>query len=429
MRIYNDDKNVLDAALERLEWAFDTFDNLYFSFSGGKDSSVMIQLADIVAREKGKQFDILYIDLEAQFEGTIDHVYEMKKLPTIRNFYHVALPMALRNAVTQLQPKWICWDEKDEEKWVRPLPEDAITIDNHPFDFFHKGMEFEEFIVDFARWYADKHGFVGAGIGIRTQESLNRWRTLASDKKKVVGGHQWTTIIKDGSEFLDAVNFYPIYDFMTEDVWAAVSQLDLEYNEVYEQMYKNGVGINQQRLCQPFGDDQRNSLDQYRALEYETWEKLLERVSGVNFGNIYARTSALGNINTSKPDHLNWEEYAIFLLESLGIYNKDLMLHYVEKIEKFMKWHDEKEGVPLEDIPQEADKKAESQKKAISWRRIARAVERNDFYMKRLSFSQNKSDEEKLKKMIKKYDNMLSIENTTDKHLKQFHEREMVDNE
>jgi len=423
------EKNVLEAAFDRIEWAFDTFDSVYFSVSGGKDSSVMVQLADIVAKRTGKTFDVLYIDFEAQFQGTIDHIYELKKLEMIDTFYHIALPMALRNAVTQLQPKWICWDEKDKKKWVRPLPKDAITIDNHPFDFFYKGMEFEEFIVHFARWYSDQKGFTGAGIGIRSQESLNRWRTIASDKKVKIEDKQWTTVIKDGGKELNSANFYPIYDWITEDIWGAVSHLDLMYNEVYEMMYKNGLALNEQRLCQPFGDDQRNGLDQYRALEYETWEKLLERVSGVNFGNIYARTSALGNIKTNKPAHLNWEEYSVFLLESLGMYNKELMLHYVEKIDKFLKWYEEKEGVSLADIPDEADKKMESQKKVISWRRIARAIERNDFYMKRLSFSQNKSDEEKLKRMIDKYDNLLSIDNTNDKHLKEFYEREVVNND
>ena len=63
-------------------------------------------------------------------------------------------------------------------------------------------------------------------------------------------------------------------------------------------------------------------------------------------------------------------------------------------------------------------------KYAPSWKRIARALERNDFYMKRLSFSQTKSDNEKLKKMMKKYDNMLAVENTNDKHLKEMYNNE-----
>ena len=47
------EKNVLDATFERLEFIFDHFDNIYFSVSGGKDSSVMVQLANIV-KQYGK---------------------------------------------------------------------------------------------------------------------------------------------------------------------------------------------------------------------------------------------------------------------------------------------------------------------------------------------------------------------------------------
>ena len=95
-------------------------------------------------------------------------------------------------------------------------------------------------------------------------------------------------------------------------------------NNIYELMYKNGLSIHEQRLCQPYGDDQRNGLDQFKALESETWEKVLNRVNGVNFGNIYCKTSALGNITSMKPKNMIWQQYSIYLLESLGMYNKDL---------------------------------------------------------------------------------------------------------
>ena len=121
---------------------------------------------------------------------------------------------------------------------------------------------------------------------------------------------------------------------------------------------------------------------------------------------------------------MSWQQYAIYLLESLGLYNKDLELHYYGKIKKFIKWYKDKEGIDLKDIPDEADKKEESMKKVISWRRIARAIERNDFYMKRLSFSENKSDFEKLKKMISKWDNLLNeTTETTDKNLRKAKEK------
>ena len=111
---------------------------------------------------------------------------------------------------------------------------------------------------------------------------------------------------------------------------------------------------------------------------------------------------------------MTWQEYTVFLLESIGIYNKDLMFHYYRKIKKFMLWHEVKLGIKLEDIPDTADKKLESQKKVISWRRIARAVEKNDFQLRRLSFTQTKNDDKELERLIHKWDNLLNYSTKTD---------------
>lgn len=413
------DKDVLSAAFERLEYIFDVADNVLFSVSGGKDSSVMMQLANMVAKKK--KYDVLYIDFETQYKATIDHIYELKKLSNLRTFYHICLPMYLRNAVSVLQPKWICWNEDDMDIWVRKMPKDAINEHNHPFDFWNKPMEFEEFVPLFQDWYIRTHGgLCFVGVGIRSDESLNRFRTVSGMlDKETYKDKNWTTKQQES-----LYSFFPLYDWRTEDIWGAVSKFNLKFNKIYELMYKNGVSIHEQRLCQPYGDDQRNGLDQFKALEYETWEKVLNRVNGVNFGNIYCKTSALGNLKTSKPDFMTWEEYSIYLLESIGLYNKELELHYYEKIKKFMKWYKEKENIDITDIPEEADRKLESMKKVISWRRIARSIEKNDFYMSRLSFGQTKSDAEKLEKMISKWDNILNeTTETTSKDLRRMRDK------
>ncbi len=424
-KIYKD-QNVLDAAMERLTWAFSVFDHVYFSISGGKDSSVMVQLAECVASQQGRTYDVLYVDFEAQYAHTIRHIEELKGLAHIGTFYHVALPMALRNAVSMLQPKWICWDEKERDNWVRPMPEDAINEANCPWPWFRHGEEFEEFVAQFAQWYAQEHpGLTACGIGIRADESLNRFQTIAfPERKREFDGRHYTTLTPSG-----VCNFYPIYDWRVEDIWGAVSQLHLMSNEIYELMYKNGLKLHEQRLCQPYGDDQRNGLDQFRALEPETWERVLNRVNGVNFGNIYCRTTALGNIRSFKPEDMSWEQYTVFLMESIGLYNRDLMLHYYGKIRKFIRWYERHEELrSISDIPGEADARLERQRKAISWRRIARALERNDFYMKRLSFSQTKSDERKLEQFVRTWRNFLNSDTLTDdKDLQRMIERSELD--
>lgn len=429
MKVYTD-KNVFDASLERIEFAFDNFDNLCVSYSGGKDSTVMIQLVNMIAKKRNRKFDVLFIDMEAQYLMTIEHIKTLKnKLECIRDFYWVCLPLSLRNAVSVFEPRWICWEKAKKDKWVREMPEFAINEDNNIFPFFKYAMEFEEFVPEFEKWYqAKKGGMCGSFVGIRCDESLNRFRTIVSQKKDRLKDKPWTTRNKP---LENSYSIYPIYDYRTEDVWIATFNNNFEYNYVYELMYKNGLGIHQQRLCQPFGDDQKNGLDQYRAIEAENWDKLLKRVAGVNFGNIYCRTSALGNIKSEKPEHLTWQEWALYLLESIGIYNKKLEKHYAIKIKKFFTYWEVKCGCTLDMIEDEADKKMESLKIVPSWRRVARALERNDFFLTRLSFGETKSDLKYLKDMIYGCNNLYDENSTDSKPLKRLYNKvkEEMENE
>jgi predicted phosphoadenosine phosphosulfate sulfurtransferase len=282
----------------------------------------------------------------------------------------------------------------------------------------------------YEKWYSEKYNssMCGHFVGIRCDESLNRFRTIVSMKKDRFKDKPWTTRDKPLEH---TYSIYPIYDWRTEDDWIATFKYNLEYNYVYELMYKNGLGIHQQRLCQPFGDDQKNGLDQYKAIEAENWEKLLKRVAGVNFGNIYCRTSALGNIKSEKPAHLTWQEWALYLLESIGIYNKKLEKHYATKIRKFFKYWEEKCGCTLDMVEDEADKKMESLKIVPSWRRVARALERNDFFLTRLSFGETKSDLQYLKDMIYGCNNLYDENSTDSKPLKRLYKKakEEMENE
>lgn len=430
-KIYKD-INVYDAAINRYDIVLNDFDNYYVSVSGGKDSSIMLQLMTQEARKYRKKFSVLYIDLEAQYQATIGHINALidATKDVVENWYWCALPLSLRNAVSAIQPKWICWDKKDKEKWVREYPTKRkdivlVTEDYLPdgWDWFFRGMEFEEFILWFAKWFNETHGGkTAAGIGIRSDESLNRFRTIVSDKKERYKNYPWTTRAHCKSEVLNCWNFFPLYDWRTEDDWTAVAKLNLLFNPIYELMYKNGLSIYEQRLCQPYGDDQRKGLDQYRTLEPETWEKVLNRVEGVNFGNIYCRTSLLGNIKSEKPDNLTWEQYAVFLLESIGMYAPEVRDHYHTKIKTFLQWY-EKDGISLDQIPDEADKKLESSKKTASWRRIARAIEKNDFWMSRLSFGETKKDVQRLFELKKKYHNIIRPQDTDSKKLKRVAEQ------
>lgn len=130
------DKDVFTSAIDRIDYVFNNFDNYYFSISGGKDSSVMLQLAAREVRKLNTKFNVLYIDFEAQYKATINHVYELieEVSDVLENFYWIALPISLRNAVSVIQPKWICWNKDEKKKWVRDMPDNEYVINekNYP---------------------------------------------------------------------------------------------------------------------------------------------------------------------------------------------------------------------------------------------------------------------------------------------------------
>lgn len=403
MKKYNPDLNVYEAAKERFRIIFSEFERVCISFSNGKDSGVLLNLAIEVATEMDKlPVHVLYIDFEAQYQHAIDYTYRMFNRPEVQGYW-VCLPIHLRNAVSQFQPHWLCWDESKKDAWVRDLPtHPSVISDVNYFPFFRVGMEFEEFVPEFAKWFSQGKKTAQV-VGIRSDESLNRWRTIASQTKMTYNGHAWTTKLFRDDPSLDIFNAYPIYDWSVEDIWTANGRFRWDYNRIYDIMNLAGVSIHKQRLCQPYGDDQRQGLYLFKALEPDTWAKVVNRVEGANFGNRYTETdrTTLGNYKVNLPPGHTYESYAKFLLDTMPPY---LAEHYREKIDKFIKWW-ENEGVKV--MPDYDDPKKEAARKAPSWRRICKVLLKNDYWCKGLSFTQTKRDMEKQMEIITKYNDIL----------------------
>jgi predicted phosphoadenosine phosphosulfate sulfurtransferase len=376
---------VLAASEQRIAWMFDTFPRVYVSFSGGKDSTVMLHLVMAEAIKRQRTVGVLFVDLEGQYKLTIDHIQRCYDLYAahIEPFW-VCLPIHLRNAVSTYQHHWISWQPEAEASWIRRPPEMAITDHAH-FPFYRYAMEFEDFVPAFGQWYA-RGQLCACCVGIRTGESLNRWRTIAGHGRKWDFDGQrlnWTNYVGQ-----TLWNIYPIYDWIEKDLWAYQGKTGLPYNGLYDLMHKAGLSLHSMRICQPYGDDQRKGLWLFHIIEPETWGRVVARVNGANSGALYAQESGniLGNRVISKPDGHTWQSYSMLLMESLPPKLKE---HFTNKVATFLHWWALK-GYP-DGIPDEVDAKDEAAHKAPSWRRIAKALLRNDYWCKGLSFTMHKT--------------------------------------
>lgn len=375
--------NVFEAAKQRIAFTFDHFEKIIVSFSAGKDSTCMLHMVCDEARRRNRKIAVMLIDLEGMYEKTIRHAEKCREMyADCTEWYWICLPLHLRNAVSVYEPFWKCWDDSVKDMWIRDLPKDCIHNPNY-FPFFKEGMEFEEFDVLFAQWYAQGKS-CAVHIGIRADESLNRYRTIANRYKETFNGLMWTTHIID-----KVYNCYPIYDWRTQDDWIYQGKNpDKPYNELYDYMHLAGLTISQMRICQPYGDDQRRGLWLFHLIEPQTWAKVVARVNGANSGAMYINET--GNINgynkIKKPNGHTWRSFAILLINSMPPKTQE---HYKNKIYKFVKWWKER-GYP-DGIPDEADYQMEQKKDVPSWRRICKSLLRNDYWCKGLSFTQQKS--------------------------------------
>jgi len=371
--------DVLTAARERIAWTFDTFERVYVSFSGGKDSTVMLHLAMDEAKKRTRKVGLLFVDLEAQYRLTIEHVAECYDLYRDMVEPHwIALPLILRNAVSQYTPRWTCWDPAARDLWVRePHPNSINSAAAYPW--FRHEMEFEELVPAFGQYFAGGKS-TACLVGIRSDESLNRFRTLIADKTRFEG-LSWTTFC--GGPLW---NVYPIYDWRTEDLWTYHARTALPYNKLYDRMHLAGLTPHQMRICQPYGDDQRKGLWLYQIIEPETWGKVVARVNGANGGALYAqeRGNITGVSKIKKPPGHTWQSFAELLLASMPAHTAE---HYRNKIAVFIRWYEDR-GYPS-GIPDDGQM---NDRNAPSWTRICKALLRNDYWCKGLSFTQTKSE-------------------------------------
>jgi predicted phosphoadenosine phosphosulfate sulfurtransferase len=378
-------QNVLEAAASRVAYVFDNFERIYVSFSGGKDSTVMLHLVMEEAIRRKRTVGILIIDLEAQYQLTMEHVADMLELyKSNSEVFWVCLPMLLRNAVTQFEPRWCCWDHEARPAWVRELPlHVGVKSDPADFPFFSSRMEFEEFMVLFGVWYGGGND-TAAFVGIRCDESLNRFRTIASRTKETFKGQRYTTKVEEG-----LYNIYPIYDWKTQDIWVYhAKHRDKPHNRLYDMMHLAGLTPHQMRICQPYGDDQRRGLWLYHIVEPESWARVVARVNGANSGALYIEET--GNVTgyhrISKPEGHTWQSFCNLLLSSLP---EPTQKHYLKKFRDFVRawagrgYHD--------GIPQEAPRVLETKMWAPSWRRLCKVLLRNDWWCKGLGLTQPKS--------------------------------------
>jgi len=292
-------KTVDVAAKERMAWIFDTYENVVVSISGGKDSTVLFDLAQKEAKARGRTMTAFFLDQEAEYRSTIEHVRELMETGphVIPRWYQV--PIRMTNATSYEQDMLHAWGPGEE--WVRPKEPNSIHEAPGAPDRFYAFFEWFEQQFD-----AKTTCFL---VGLRSEESLNRYRAVT--KHPAIEGVPWSSRSSGG------VKLYPIYDFTFEDIWTYLGKFKVKYNQAYNWMWAKRFNIQEMRVSNLIHEKAFYALGTLQEFEHDTFEALQKRLAGVHTAGMYAGEQTMYNTLARPAAYKTWRQYRDFLLANL----------------------------------------------------------------------------------------------------------------
>ncbi|MEE9573619.1 MAG: DUF3440 domain-containing protein [Candidatus Neomarinimicrobiota bacterium] len=432
MKVYNKEIDVYDASMERIDYIFKNFERIYLSFSGGKDSGVMLNLVIKYMRDNNitEKIGLMTLDNEANYEYSLDFMHKIiQENLDLLDVYWCCLPITLPCTVSSFATEWQCWGERDKERWIRPMPTEdyIVNIDNHKFEFFEEDMSYDEFWDKFGEWYSQGKQ-TACMIGIRCDESLNRFRAIMNKEKKMLGGHYWTK-----KNMKHVYNVYPIYDWRTEDIWVANAKYEWDYNELYDIFYKAGLTIAQMRVASPFMSESKSSLNLYRVIDPHVWSRLCARVQGANFVATYGKQ--MGYRSIKLPAGHTWKTFTKFLLDTLpeevaenfkmrfiqsfkywGRVGRGLDDELIQELDDHgidyqingltVHGNKNKKRVVIKSFPDHCDMLSVNAGTVASWKRFAITILKNDHTCKYMGLAPTKEQAVRQRQIMEKYKNI-----------------------
>jgi predicted phosphoadenosine phosphosulfate sulfurtransferase len=263
--------NVFDTGLQRLIDLYAAGHLPVVSFSAGKDSCVVLELAIMAARATGRlPVEVVLRDEEVMVPGTYEYAERTANRPEV-NFHWLVANQPIINIFNRRNPYfWVFDPQLPASDWVRTPPTWATKIDE---------MNIDSMTIP-SRFPVEGDQRLMAVVGMRVQESMGRLYGLFSAK-----GH----ITKPNRHGVS--NVWPIYDWAETDVWKAIGEMKWDYNRAYDTLRQLGVPQKFLRIAPPTLNAGGAHVLQAASKAWPKWfDKVCDRLPGVRHSVVFGES-------------------------------------------------------------------------------------------------------------------------------------------
>lgn len=370
--------DVYEETMRRCRWMYEEFETIVLSYSGGKDSHLVLEcLLDAWdSEERQENYDrrihLLHIDDEFVFPETEEHVKKYARDPRIEIWW-CCLPIRYNNGATHKSRFWRPWDPEKKDKWFRPMP-DLSDIENahlltrdHELiqnSYFEPGKTKHKHLPGII--FTEEYQPYNSATGVRADEAMYRYQSIM--QQGAWSGDREDALNQDSKHRPGSTISKPCMDWTDQDLWHGFYKFDhWEYNEAYDKLAQAGVSPSDMRTAHPYTPEGINNaaFKRIRYLWPDLYDKTRQRVEGGLFGMEYGDKLLDGK----KKEGQTWADRVAELIH--GIDDPELQEKQKKRVEAVLNRHDEKTTFPLPDG-------SACDFCSMSWRKMATALEHGD---------------------------------------------------
>lgn len=304
--IFHGEKNVYEAALERIRYIFQEFygkRKIIVTMSGGKDSTVVMHLCHEVMKELDiPKIPVLFLDQEAETPMTIEYIRYVMNLPWVEPYW---IQSFFREWNASKGEWFNVWGPG--EKWIREKEANSYGDLNIPNNtYFSKTLDSVHSLL-FGKDYLTLGG-------VRIDESPARLSGLTTSEclPGITWGHGGG-FYKDGTP--KSLGLYPIWDWKVSDVWYYIFSNKLQYCKLYNYEFSRKP-LRACRVSSLIHEQAIQELGFIKEIDPWFYDKLVKRVANVN-SSVHVFNLLKNYCEHLPPYFKDWFEYIDYLADNL----------------------------------------------------------------------------------------------------------------